>query len=72
MPILYQNINLKSLYFFTVVVESGGFSQAEKKLYVSAGTVSNHMDVLEKNLRVSFVYPWTSRICIDPKWQNFL
>lgn len=50
MPILYQNINLKSLYFFTVVVESGGFSQAEKKLYVSAGTVSNHMDVLEKTL----------------------
>ncbi len=48
--VLFHNINLKSIHCFVMVVESGGFSQAQNVLHMSAGTVSNHITALEQKL----------------------
>jgi DNA-binding transcriptional LysR family regulator len=48
-------LNLHRLSIFMTVVESGGFSAAAQKLYMSQPSVSNHVRNLEQSLQTTLI-----------------
>ena len=46
----------KSFYFFMSVVETGSFSQAAKKHYLSQAAISQQISKLEEEVGIAFVH----------------
>lgn len=51
-----QDVDLRLLRVFQIVVRFGGFSAAQDELGLTASTVSNHMTALEQRLGVKLCY----------------
>ena len=63
-------MNLKQLEAFVEVAESGSFSKAAKRLFLTQPTVSAHILALEKELDIRLFVRNTKEVCLTEEGQR--
>ena len=63
-------MNLKQLEAFVEVAQSGSFSKAAKKLFLTQPTISAHIASLEKELDTRVFVRNTKEVSLSPEGQK--
>ena len=63
-------MNLKQLEAFVEVAQSGSFSKAARKLFLTQPTISAHIAALEKELDVRLFVRNTKEVALSPDGQK--
>lgn len=73
------DVNLKSLYYFSIVAETKSITKAASRLYVTQSTLSKNIILLEQNLGIQLLERKGKNISITPagnfiyeKWKDLI
>ena len=62
---------LKQMKYFVAIVDTGSFTEAAEKCYISQSAISQQMQILEKELGVKLIHREKRRFSVTPAGEYF-